>query len=124
MRKCAVSWGLNLCALFLAMAPVSAHHSNVMFDQNTEITLEGVVKEWQFTNPHAWLIIDVTSEDGTVKTWGATVSGRGRLLTYGIRQSTFLPGNRVSVTGHPMLDGRPALEGLSATSEDGTEFQL
>ena len=45
--------------------PGYAHHSMTMFDTNKEVTLTGVVKEFQYTNPHSWLIIEASNEDGT-----------------------------------------------------------
>ena|SRR5438094_7240594 len=48
-------------ALLVAVALVAeAHHASVMFDSTKEITLEGTVKEFQYTNPHSWLLVDVT----------------------------------------------------------------
>ena len=56
----------------IAMAAVSipaiAHHSGAMFDDKKEVTLTGVVKEFQYTNPHSWLLVDVTGKDGKVTT--------------------------------------------------------
>ena len=49
---------------------VEAHHSAVMFDDQKEVTVEGTVKEFQYTNPHSWLLVDVTNKDGSVTTWG------------------------------------------------------
>ena len=43
-----------------------AHHSGTMFDRDKEVTITGIVKEFQYTNPHSWLIIEVTNEDGSV----------------------------------------------------------
>ena len=42
---------------------VEAHHSAVMFDDQKEVTLEGTVKEFQYTNPHSWLLVDVANKD-------------------------------------------------------------
>jgi len=53
-------------ALFGAAAPGMAHHSSAMFDQSKTVTLEGVVKKWELTNPHSWLWVDVKGKDGKV----------------------------------------------------------
>ena len=52
-------------AMVLISAPSFAHHSAVMFDENKEITVKGTVKEFQYTNPHSWLLVDVKNDDGT-----------------------------------------------------------
>ena len=103
--------------------PVLAHHSGAMFDDKKEVTLSGVVKEFQYTNPHSWLLIDVKEKDGTVTTWGFEAEGPSTLLRAGIRRSDFAPGTPVTITGHPMKDGRPAAAWVKATRmTDKKEF--
>jgi hypothetical protein len=108
-------------ALLLAGASF-AHHSAVMFDDQKEITVTGVVKEFQYTNPHSWLLVDVTEEDGTVTTWGFEAEGPSTLMRAGIRRSDFSPGTEVTISGHPMKDGRPAAAWTTATRGDGKAF--
>lgn len=106
----------------MAAAPSFAHHSTVMFDDQKEVTVTGVVKEFQFTNPHSWLLVDVTNDDGTVTTWGFEAEGPSTLARAGIRRSDLMPGTKITITGHPMRDGRPAASWLHATRGDGKEF--
>lgn len=106
----------------LLTAAAFAHHSAVMFDDQTEITVTGVVKEFQYTNPHSWLLVDVTGEDGTVTTWGFEAEGPSTLMRAGIRRSDFAPGTKVTITGNPLRDGRPAALWVRAVREDGKEF--
>jgi hypothetical protein len=104
-------------------APLVAHHSGAMFDDKKEVTLSGVVKEFQYTNPHSWLLIDVKEKDGKVTTWGFEAEGPSTLLRAGIRRSDFAPGTPVTITGHPMKDGRPAAAWVKATRmTDKKEF--
>lgn len=110
-------------APFLLPSIIRAHHAGVMFDDGAEVTLEGVVKEFQFTNPHSWLLVEVTNEDGTVTTWGFEAEGPSIMMRRGIRPGDFLPGTRLVVTGHPMRDGRPAAAWTKAIrTSDGAEF--
>ena len=111
-------------ALAAAIAvPALAHHSGAMFDDKKEVTLTGVVKEFQYTNPHSWLLIDVKGQDGKVVTWGFEAEGPSTLLRAGIRRSDFAPGTPVTITGHPMKDGRPAAAWVKATRmTDKKEF--
>jgi Family of unknown function (DUF6152) len=108
--------------LVLASAPGRAHHSTVMFDMQNEVTVTGVVKEFQYTNPHSWLLVDVTNDDGSVTTWGFEAEGPSTLMRAGIRKSDFSPGTELTITGHPMKDGRPAAARLRATRGDGKQF--
>lgn len=109
-------------AAFMIAPSVEAHHSGTMFDGEKEVTVEGVVKEFQFTNPHSWLLVDVTDEDGTVTTWGFEAEGPTTLMRRKIRLSDFSPGTKVTITGHPMKDGRPAAAWTKAVRADGAEF--
>jgi hypothetical protein len=115
---------LAAAAAFAAIAaPAVAHHSGAMFDNKKEVTLTGVVKEFQYTNPHSWLLVDVKGPDGKVTTWGFEAEGPSTLLRAGIRKSDFAPGTPVTITGHPMRDGRPAAAWVKAVrGSDKKEF--
>jgi len=107
----------------LVTAPVvSAHHSGTMFDDTKEVTVQGVVKEFQYTNPHSWLLVDVTGADGKVTTWGFEAEGPTTLMQMKVRRSDFTPGTKLTISGHPMKDGRPAAAWTKAIRADGTEF--
>jgi len=100
-----------------------AHHSGAMFDDKKEVTLTGTVKEFQYTNPHSWLLVDVKGADGKVTTWGFEAEGPSTLLRAGIRKTDFAPGTEITITGHPMRDGRPAAAWMKATrNTDKKEF--
>ena len=113
-----------LAVLVLVAAPmlVEAHHATSMFDQK-EVTFQGVVKEFQFTNPHTWLLVDVTNKDGSVTAWGFEGEGPTSMERAGIHRNDFLPGTKVTITGHPMKNGQPAAAWIKAVREDGTVFE-
>jgi hypothetical protein len=112
---------LALFALTVAW-PAFAHHSASMFEPKKTVTLSGVVKEFQYTNPHSWLIIAVTNADGTVTLWGFESEGPSTLLRAGIHRGDLAPGTKVTVTGRPMRDGRPAATWEKAVRADGKVF--
>ena len=66
---------LALGALAVTAVPGLAHHSATMFDEKKTVTVEGVVKKFEYTNPHSWLLVDVTGKDGKVDDVG--IRGRG-----------------------------------------------
>jgi hypothetical protein len=116
---------LLACAIGSAVlvgAPAFAHHSAVMFDDQKVITVSGIVKEFQYTNPHSWLLVDVKNDDGTVTTWGFEAEGPSTLMRAGIRKGDFTPGTAITITGNPMRDGRPAAQWVDAKRADGTSF--
>jgi len=113
---------LALGGVSVATTIASAHHSGAMFDDQKEVTMEGVVKEFQYTNPHSWLLVDVTQPDGSTTTWGFEAEGPSTLLRAGIRKSDLLPGTKITITGHPMRDGRSAGSWVKATRGDGKQM--
>ena len=115
---------LSLAALatFELAGSAQAHHSVQMFDLQKEIQVTGTVKEFQYTNPHSWLIVDVENKDGSVTTWGFEAEGPGILMRAGIMRNSLPPGTKVTVTSHPMKDGRPAGTWIKLVTAEGKEM--
>lgn len=113
---------LSFLTLITTAGLAFAHHSATMFEQSKTITVEGVVKEFQFSNPHSWLLVDVTGKDGKVTTWGFEAEGPSTLQRAGIRPSVFPVGTKVTMTGRPMKDGTPAAIWVLAVRGDGKRF--
>ena len=115
----AFSAGLCLAALATA-APALAHHSFAMFDQSKRISVSGTVKDFQYTNPHSWVIVMATGADGKQTEWGFESEGPSTLLRAGIKHTSINPGDKVTATAFPMRDGRPAGSLISITKADGS----
>jgi hypothetical protein len=111
-------------SLAFAAGSIQAHHSAAMFDMSKTVTLQGTVKEFQYTNPHSWLQVLVASPDGKTVEWGFETEGPSTLLRVGIKLKTFQPGDKVTIVAHPMRDGRPAGAWVSATKADGSVYNL
>ena len=122
MTRSVTAASLVLATCILLPAVGEAHHSATMFDNKKIVTLKGVVKEFQFTNPHSWLLVDVKNPDGTVTTWGFEAEGPNTLMQAGIKRSSFVPGAEITISGFPMKDGRPAAAMSKAVTADGTEY--
>ena len=116
--------GPALVVTLMVLSPLvlEAHHGGSMFEPQKEITVTGVVKEFQYTNPHAWLLVDVTNKDGSVTTWGFESEGPGVLMRNGIHKGDFIPGTKVTVTGHPMKNGQAAASWIKTVRGDGVVF--
>ncbi|WP_428099805.1 DUF6152 family protein [Candidatus Rariloculus sp.] len=93
----------NLAALIsIAIAGAAhAHHGIANFDLNTDIELAGVVTEVDFMNPHSWLYLDVTAEDGTVTAWRCELRGSTVLRRSGWSEDMFPAGLGIRITGSP-----------------------
>lgn len=122
-RQSIVGIGVAAGLLLCFGMPTSAHHSGAMFEPEKTVTLKGVVKEFEYTNPHSWLWITVTNADQTMTDWGFEGEGPSTLLRAGIKKSDFKPGEVVTVTGRPLRDGRPAAAWINAVKEDGRVLQ-
>ena len=122
-RQAMVRISVAAGALMCLAAPTGAHHSGAMFEPEKTITLKGVVKEFEYTNPHSWLWVTVTNDDQTTTDWGFEAEGPSSLFRAGIKKSDLTPGDKVTVTGRPMRDGRPAAAWINAVKEDGRVLQ-
>src|SRR5437773_8220302 len=114
---------LSIGPLIAMSVPALAHHSGAMFEKEKTITVEGVVKQFQYTNPHSWLLVDVKNKNGSVTTWGFEAEGPSTLQRAGIRPSDFAVGTKLKITGHPMKDGTPAAVWVDAVRADGKRFE-
>lgn len=111
----------SLAALAYAI-PAVAHHSFAMFDAEKSVTLQGTVKEFQWTNPHAWIMLTVAKTDGDAQQWAIEMNGPGGLARQGWRPKTLTPGMPVSVMIHPLRDGTNGGQFMEITLPDGTQF--
>jgi hypothetical protein len=113
---------VGLAAVLMAAisVPAFAHHSFAMFDAQKTITLEGTVKELEWTNPHAWLRIMVDDQKvGRPVLWAFEMSSPGRLVTMGMKADSVHAGDKVSVTFHPMKDGSRGGQFMQAKLPNG-----
>ena len=108
--------------LSLVALPALAHHSASMFEPVKTVTVSGTVKEFQYTNPHAWLVVLVPGQGGSVTTWSFEMGELSFLTRAGIHKQDFTPGTKVTITGHPMKDGRTAGSFTKAVRADGEIF--
>ena len=113
---------VSLTAVLVAAisVPAFAHHSFAMFDAQKTITLEGTVKELEWTNPHAWLRMMVDDQKaGRPVLWAFEMSSPGRLVTMGMKADSVRSGDKVSVTFHPMKDGSRGGQFMQAKLPNG-----
>jgi hypothetical protein len=100
--------------------PALAHHSFAGFDRSRQVTLSGVVKEFQWNNPHAWIQIVVTDERGRKTEWGAECGSPNMMARTGWKRTTLEPGDKVVAVVNPLRDGRPNGSLVKITLADGT----
>jgi len=106
-------------ALALSAMAASAHHSFAMFDLGKDVTVDAVIKEVQFTNPHVWLQILIKDDKGTETEWSIESGAPGMMLRNGWKPSTLKSGDKVTLTLHPLRDGKPGGSLVKVIVPDG-----
>jgi len=99
--------------------PVMAHHSFAAFDGTKRLRLTGTVKTFQFTNPHSWIQLVVTTNDGRSEQWSIELLSPNVLLRSGWHRSSVKPGDRVTVLINPMRDGSKGGNLVAVTLANG-----
>lgn len=95
-----------------------AHHSFAMFDPDKLITQEGVVKEFEWTNPHVWIHV-LVEDQGKPVVWSFEMQAINANAALGWRADSVKPGDKVSVDFHPLKDGSRGGQLVAATLADG-----
>src|SRR3989440_6813778 len=89
--------------------PAFAHHSTSMYDMANPVTVTGVVKRFEWTNPHAFVYLDVKDDKGNSVEWEVEMMSLNHLRGYGWTRSTVKPGETISCTGGAAKSGAPSM---------------
>jgi len=106
-------------ATVLAAGAAVAHHSFAMFDRDKEVVLAGTVREFQWTNPHAFIEVDVPDAQGKVEKWSVEMNSPNNLTRQGWKSTLLKPGDKVTVTLSPLRDGKKGGLFVAVTLPDG-----
>ena len=111
-------WGVAFVACGIAGVSWS-HHSNAMFDETKVVTLEGTVRDFQWTNPHTWIQLRVMENGQEVE---YSIEGRSpnALARIGWKRTTLQPDDKVRVTMNPLKSGERSGNVLTVVKADGT----
>src|ERR1700693_3687941 len=121
MRKITVV--LTAAVLLLAAAPARAHHAFAAeFDADKPIKFKGTVTKMEWINPHAWIHIDVTGEDGKVTPWMIEAAAPNALLRRGWTKNSLPKGTEILVEGYQAKDGANRSNGSIITFTDGKKL--
>jgi hypothetical protein len=106
--------------------PAYAHHSFAMFDQSTTSQLAGTLKDVAWNNPHIAMIVVVPGDNGQAAEWHFEGGPPAFMLRAGIKRDDLSGriGSKVTVTFHPLKDGRTGGSLQGVKFEDGASWKL
>ncbi len=119
-----------LAALFLfclAAAPAGAapaHHGFAVFDTSSQKNITGTVREFQWTNPHTWVWLDVPNGKGGSDTYGFEGMSPNYLERRGWTRKTLKPGDTITVTYFPLRNGDHGGSFLIGKRPNGEELRM
>ena len=116
--------GVGLVVLVLG-ATIEAHHAiSAIYDNSKPITLRGTVSEFQFINPHPFVMMEVVDERGRAQTWQLEMDNRFELVGIGMTADSIKKGDHVVVTGGPARSRSNGLYVLRLDREsDGLRYE-
>ncbi|HLQ77581.1 MAG TPA: DUF6152 family protein [Terriglobia bacterium] len=124
-EKLAMRRGLVVAAIVLVTAiTAEAHHSFAMYDHSRTLTLKGTVTKFQWTNPHAYLEIDVKDAKGAVKHYTLEGTSINMMQRIGWRSNMIKFGDSIKVVMSPAISGDPVGLLLEVTLANGETKQL
>jgi hypothetical protein len=109
--------------LAMAATPARAHHSFAVFDHTRTITIKGTVTKFQWTNPHAFIEVDVPSADGSAKHFSIECTSINMMKRLGWKSSMIKAGDQVKAVVAPLLSGEPAGLLLEITLANGEKWE-
>jgi len=118
---------VSIVALLMAgaAAPIMAHHSFAAeFDINKPIQLKGEVIRMEFTNPHSYIYLKVTTDSGEVQEWAIEGGAPNALIRRGWSRESLPAGTEIVVLGYRSRDGQNRASGGAVTLPDGSELNV
>jgi hypothetical protein len=106
----------------VAAGSASAHHALTVIDRNKTVELSGVVKSWEWTNPHTWLTLSVQQKGSKAQEWALEGLAPGTLRLKNWSRLMMKAGDRVTVTMHPRRDGTAGGMLVNVVLPDGRFF--
>jgi hypothetical protein len=124
MKNASLTLLAALAAFLLAPHLAQAHHGWAEFELNREITLEGAVTDFHFTNPHCVVEFDVKNGKGQAEKWQGEFSSPGALARKGWTAASLQTGDKITITGNPAKNNVPAMHITRVRLANGQEFQI
>lgn len=109
-------------AVMMASAPLLAHHSAAMFDRSRKVTVKGTVVRFQYVQPHSWIDVMVVDESGKETLWAFEGGAPMQMKMVGLTPDVLKVGDKITITGYPLRDGRTAASFVEAVLPNGKTY--
>ena len=120
-RRALLTVGLGL--LFGSTQKTWAHHSTAMYDMANPVTVKGTVKRFEWTNPHAFIFLDVKDDKTGSVEWEIELMSLNHLRSYGWMRTTVKEGDVISCTGGTAKSGAPSMISAVIELPDGRKIR-
>jgi len=114
---------VGIFGLLLVAPAVSAHHSTAMYDMANPVTITGTVTRFEWTNPHAFVYLDVKDDKGNIVAWEIEMMSLNHLRSYGWMRNTIKSGDVITCTGGRAKSGAASMISALMKLPDGREIR-
>jgi uncharacterized protein DUF6152 len=98
-----------LTGLLVLSRPILAHHSVAEYDMTRLTAVKGAVTQFEWTNPHAYIYLDVKDDKGNIVNWAAELGSLGMLSRVNWRRDTVKVGDQITAFGNRAKDSRTSM---------------
>lgn len=113
----------GLALFFAGVSKIYAHHAfGAEFDPNRPVLLKGPVVRLDWINPHTWIHLEVTKDDGTKQVWMVEGGTPNTLLRRGLKRDSLKVGQMIIVDGYQAKDRSSRANARDVTLPDGQKF--
>lgn len=121
--RCSLFYFVALAAIMIALwKPVFAHHSTAEYDMTKLSSVKGTVAEFEWSNPHAYIHIDVANDKGKSEKWTAELASLGMLSRVNWKRDTVKPGDEITIVGNRAKSGTNYMRLDKIIFANGTEL--
>ena len=110
---------LVVCGVWAFAQDAQAHHSFAMFDMQRQLTLKGTVRDFQWTNPHAFIELEAPDAQGAAQTYSVEMNSPNNLTRQGWKSSALKVGDKVTMVINPLRDGTKGGLFVAVQTPDG-----
>jgi hypothetical protein len=122
MRIRLLALGSLVAGLLAVSGPAFAHHAWHGYDMENLTTLKGTVTQFDWSNPHVWISLDVSDDKANIEKWNAGGPSPSRMANTGWDKDTLKPGDQITAVGHRIKDGTYSLRLVKVVLPDGREL--